>query len=647
MLAVWRTAIACLLMLAILPRSNEAQFCSRLSIRREIRKLSPTELDRFFNAVLELKRRRDGDLSIYDRFVQVHLDNTDVAHGVPSFLPWHRKFIRDFELALQRIDPSVSLPYWDWSLDSQAPEQSPIFSDHMYGGNGEGDDNCVPNGRFANWPVAVPERRCLQRSFNEKADISALYAPESLLSIQQDENTFEGFWSTMEGPPHGVVHMSIGGDMGSMTSPNDPIFWLHHSFMDKMWADWQIARPEVRLAMYGGQDDENDREALPNDRMSPWGLPVRAVLNHRVLCYNYDTTSYDDSIATARRRLLGINTPPRPSSITSTMPFRGSSNDPTRHLPDTVPIPSGTRRPVLPGTWIPGRPVPGGRFAGTRMNRPPRPMSPNSIVNPVQLPNIPSSITQRPPTRSNINIPRIPPRSIPSWESDESSVSWRADNQDGSASNESVSSERTRQPSLTRRSTSAYSIGNNTTATTALTNESTITKAQLIELANEKAKNTKKRADIAANDRENLVGLREPLPLPDWWIKMNRLSPERVRKTEAKLRRVIKDVNRLKNYLSPASLLERIRSGELLAPIRLLGDTVKETLHLVSDFTQDVPIVGDVIDETSDILSNVVDKSNQQAHDESTTATNGTVDDSTTTSPPGLLSFLGFSLNIF
>jgi hypothetical protein len=27
--------------------------------------------------------------------------------------------------------------------------------------------------------------------------------------------------------------------MVPMTSPNDPVFWLHHCFIDKLWADWQ------------------------------------------------------------------------------------------------------------------------------------------------------------------------------------------------------------------------------------------------------------------------------------------------------------------------------------------------------------------------------------------------------------------------
>ena len=38
---------------------------------------------------------------------------------------------------------------------------------------------------------------------------------------------------------HNRVHLWVGGNMAPMTSPNDPVFFLHHCFVDKAWADWQ------------------------------------------------------------------------------------------------------------------------------------------------------------------------------------------------------------------------------------------------------------------------------------------------------------------------------------------------------------------------------------------------------------------------
>jgi tyrosinase len=52
-------------------------------------------------------------------------------------------------------------------------------------------------------------------------------------------NHLEGF----HGDPaalHNLVHVWDGGFMNSMESPLDPIFWLHHSFVDRIWFEWQL-----------------------------------------------------------------------------------------------------------------------------------------------------------------------------------------------------------------------------------------------------------------------------------------------------------------------------------------------------------------------------------------------------------------------
>lgn len=54
------------------------------------------------------------------------------------------------------------------------------------------------------------------------------------------QNTFS---FRIEGNPHGTVHGTIKGDMGSIrTSARDPIFWLHHANIDRLWTAWMKAK---------------------------------------------------------------------------------------------------------------------------------------------------------------------------------------------------------------------------------------------------------------------------------------------------------------------------------------------------------------------------------------------------------------------
>jgi len=86
-----------------------------LRCRKNQSTLTTAEKDRFVAAVLALKAS-----GTYDQYVAIHLGAHHDAHRGPAFFPWHREFLRRFELALQTIDSSVTLPYWDWTIDNSA-----------------------------------------------------------------------------------------------------------------------------------------------------------------------------------------------------------------------------------------------------------------------------------------------------------------------------------------------------------------------------------------------------------------------------------------------------------------------------------------------------------------------------------------------
>jgi len=208
-------------------------------------------------------------LSMYDVFVFWHHQSmmlmtppgqTDrnAAHSGPAFLPWHRYFLITLEGFLQQAlgDANFRIPYWDWSADAELPDPStsPIWSNANLG-------------QFigAGWQVRLAmnpftgnlERvtRPLQRNLGGGG---ALPARSQVRTVVRDETAYDlppfnssspgGARNVVEGwvgPAriHNNVHVWVGGDMQLSSSPNDPVFFLHHCNVDRIWAAWQQKHP--------------------------------------------------------------------------------------------------------------------------------------------------------------------------------------------------------------------------------------------------------------------------------------------------------------------------------------------------------------------------------------------------------------------
>ncbi|KAI8052436.1 hypothetical protein BDF22DRAFT_620632 [Syncephalis plumigaleata] len=217
-----RFCAAALAAICIISAINGADAQCQVRPRREIRRLSRRDREAYFSAIRQLQST--GSPSLYDDYTRRHLDAHEAAHGTAQFLPWHRWFIHDFEVALQRINSNIMIPYWDWSIDSQQPAASPIFRSDWYGGNGNPQaDYCVQDGKFADYRPAYPEPHCLRRRFDNGRRLSAFYSPPQIDSVLQ-ATTYSEFKRQLEGPPHALVHINIGSnlaDISTMYSPNE------------------------------------------------------------------------------------------------------------------------------------------------------------------------------------------------------------------------------------------------------------------------------------------------------------------------------------------------------------------------------------------------------------------------------------------
>ena len=311
-----------------------------MNIRKNARWLSNKERERLLKAILSLKGqyRQQGNLTmnVYDfyplehRIVRRRRLGRDPAqalgdggHGGPGFLPWHREWLRRFEMDIQAIDSSVTLPYWD--LLDPVGTRDILFQDNFMGPDGSGPNGEMMSGFFCEnvpaagrpswWPddengtplpgfpirqsLSVEERPLnLQRpGFNtmtltRRFGIDNIADPwtefltrddmEDLLDLP-DYNTFE---PSLEGMDfHGWGHVWIGGLMGRPpTSPNDPMFFLHHCMVDHAWALWQETHDQTVAANLPPTRASDPRVIGHNidDLMWPWDGAVDTNLTKAV-----------------------------------------------------------------------------------------------------------------------------------------------------------------------------------------------------------------------------------------------------------------------------------------------------------------------------------------------------------------------------
>uniref|UniRef100_A0A915DFA9 Tyrosinase copper-binding domain-containing protein n=1 Tax=Ditylenchus dipsaci TaxID=166011 RepID=A0A915DFA9_9BILA len=216
------------------------------AVRKEYRMMSDEERDRFHAAFRQLKNSGE-----YDRLSVIHSQFASAggAHSGPAFLPWHREYIKRIEIAIRQIDPTLALPYWDSVLDNNLPSSrdSILWTDDFMGGSDAGGN--VNSGPFTNWRTISGRGNILRRVgaqgtlFTETElgyvlrqtqveNVLAFTAPRQGCTIQTNWNVLEY--------THGNVHIYVGGDMlDQSTSANDPIFFLHHSFVDLIWELWR------------------------------------------------------------------------------------------------------------------------------------------------------------------------------------------------------------------------------------------------------------------------------------------------------------------------------------------------------------------------------------------------------------------------
>jgi tyrosinase len=202
-------------------------------IRKDVARLTDNEMTSLRKGFRVLRQRSaNNPNSPLGWLGQANIHRDRCAHANWWFLPWHRAYLYYFERILREAaeDDSLALPYWDWTGHRGLPDR--FF----------GADN----------PLNDDTRRIGSRA---RAD-AGFVGPGVIRDIVQTTNFFTFAGGSSAGPriengsgnlefqPHNYIHRFVGGNMGfPETAARDPIFWLHHANVDRLWTRWVRKNP--------------------------------------------------------------------------------------------------------------------------------------------------------------------------------------------------------------------------------------------------------------------------------------------------------------------------------------------------------------------------------------------------------------------
>ena len=207
---------------------------------------------------------------------QARIHNDRCPHGNWFFLPWHRAYLYYFEDICREVtgDKAFALPYWNWTKDPQVPAAF------------WGDNNPLAH------PREVGANDTIEPEFVGPTVIEEIIAKTDFQDFASFKSTKQrggvgGGKRELEFRPHDNIHGFIGGHMATVSmSALDPIFWLHHANIDRIWAKWnELGRANTNDPIWTNYVFQGDFVAA---NKHPQNKPVSEVTSTYALQYRYD-----------------------------------------------------------------------------------------------------------------------------------------------------------------------------------------------------------------------------------------------------------------------------------------------------------------------------------------------------------------------
>jgi hypothetical protein len=277
-------------------------------IRRDIATISDEERTLFVNAIRQLDDSTSafvygnnaghegadasGNITYWDMQEQIHKDGH--AHGLdvhagPAFAPWHRVLVNRMEALLRMVDPRLSLHYWDWTTDPRVETVDRVAiltgatagSPQGFMGSSSGNAG-APFADFESTEITgdasegIPGDGVHDHVWRSMGAGASPVAADSSVLGNPDFTSFNGALQNAHNNAHGYISGTIGAQHFSF---HDPMVFLLHSNMDRLWATWQrMAGHQSRLNPATAYGTVLVDDGLPSTYFDEWVQPWAGII---------------------------------------------------------------------------------------------------------------------------------------------------------------------------------------------------------------------------------------------------------------------------------------------------------------------------------------------------------------------------------
>jgi tyrosinase len=222
-------------------------------VRRNIYTLAPGDVAKLRQGVDVMKKRAASNPMSWVYQAKMHALNSGTAAALQDqcqhrqffFFAWHRMFTYYFERILRKAsgDPNFALPYWNYTdvaAQGVLPEPFRVPANATTNALYNGSRSSIYNHPTTPLPLP-PSDVSYSTAFNLlNFTTPTLGSPSFGGRTVAAPAHFPASAGSggVERSPHNNVHNDVSGDMATGESPLDPIFWLHHSNIDRLWKKW-------------------------------------------------------------------------------------------------------------------------------------------------------------------------------------------------------------------------------------------------------------------------------------------------------------------------------------------------------------------------------------------------------------------------